>query len=263
MPFDIDPGLFALLIGAAIFAGWIDAVVGGGGLVQLPMLLVAFPTAPTALMLGTNKLASVFGTTTSAIAYARKIKLEHRLLWPTVGLALLGSAAGALAALSVSSNALKPIIIAVLLAVLVLVVAKPQLGLEPRPELHTRMRAAAVLLVCGVAIAFYDGIIGPGTGIFLALAFTSILGMDFLAAAAHTKVVNVTTNLGALVVFAVQDNIWWLLGLTMGLGTILGAWFGAHTAMAKGAKFVRFVLVLVVLALLARLSWDVWNSWNG
>jgi uncharacterized membrane protein YfcA len=260
VPFDIDPGLFALLIAAAIFAGWVDAVVGGGGLIQLPVLLVAFPTAPTALMLGTNKMASVFGTATSAIAYARKIKLEHRLLWPTVGLALLGSGAGALAALSVSSDALKPIIIAVLLAVLVLVVAKPQLGLEARPELHTRWRGAAVMVVCGLVIAFYDGIIGPGTGIFLAVAFTSILGMDFLAAAAHTKVVNVTTNLGALVVFAAQDNIWWLLGAVMGLGTMLGAWFGAHTAMSKGSKFVRVVLVIVVLALLARLSWDVYSG---
>lgn len=263
MPFDIDPGLFALLIVAAVFAGWVDAVVGGGGLIQLPALLVAFPTAPPALMLGTNKMASVFGTTTSAITYARKIKLEHRLLWPTVGLALLGSGGGAMAALAVSAGALKPIIIAVLLAVLVLVVAKPQLGLEPQPRLRTPMRGAAVILVCGVAIAFYDGIIGPGTGIFLSVAFTSVIGFDYVVAAAHTKVVNAATNFGALVVFAIQGNIWWILGFTLGLGCMAGAWFGARTAMARGSRFVRIVLVAVVLALLARLSWDVWNTWNA
>jgi uncharacterized membrane protein YfcA len=260
VPFDIDPGLFALLIAAAIFAGWVDAVVGGGGLIQLPALLVAFPTAPPALMLGTNKMASVFGTTTSAITYARKIRLDHRLLWPTVGLALLGSGAGAIAALAVSAGALKPIIIAVLLAVLVLVVAKPQLGLTTRPHLRTPLRGAAVMVVCGIAIAFYDGMIGPGTGIFLSVAFTTILGLDYVSAAAHTKVVNAATNFGALVVFGLQGNIWWLLGLVMGLCCMAGAWFGARTAMSRGSRFVRIVLVVVVLALLARLSWDVWSG---
>jgi uncharacterized membrane protein YfcA len=263
VPFDIDPGLFALLIVAAIFAGWVDAVVGGGGLIQLPALLVAFPTAPPALMLGTNKMASVCGTTTSAITYARKIKLEHRLLWPTVGLALLGSGAGAVAALAVSASALKPIIIAVLLAVLVLVIVRPQMGLEPQPKLRTPLRGAALMLTAGVGVAFYDGIIGPGTGIFLSIAFTTIIGFDYITAAAHTKVVNAATNIGGVTVFALQGNVWWVLGLTMGAGCMLGAWFGARTAMARGSGFVRVVLVVVVLALLARLSWDVWNTWNA
>ncbi|MQM27327.1 TSUP family transporter [Glycomyces albidus] len=258
MPFDVDPGLFALLIIAAVFAGWVDAVVGGGGLIQLPALLVAFPTAPPQLMLGTNKMASVCGTTISAITYSRKIKLEHRLLWPTVGLALLGSGAGAVAALAVSASALKPIIIAVLLAVLVLVIARPRLGLEPQPKLRTPMRAAALMLAAGVAVAFYDGIIGPGTGIFLSVAFTAVIGFDYVSAAAHTKVVNAATNIGGVTVFALQGNVWWILGLVMGVGCMAGAWFGARTAMARGSRFVRIVLVVVVLALLARLSWDVW-----
>ncbi len=260
MPFDIDPGLFALLIVAAVFAGWVDAVVGGGGLIQLPSLLVAFPTAPVQLMLGTNKMASVCGTTISAITYSRKIKLEHRLLWPTVGLALLGSGAGAVAALAVSASALKPIIIGVLLAVLVLVIARPQLGLEPQPRLRTPLRAAALMLTAGVAVAFYDGVIGPGTGIFLSVAFTAIIGFDYVTAAAHTKVVNAATNIGGVTVFALQGNVWWILGLVMGLGCMAGAWFGARTAMAKGSRFVRIVLVVVVLALLARLGWDVWAA---
>nr|WP_277605910.1 TSUP family transporter [Glycomyces sp. L485] len=241
-----------------MFAGWIDAVVGGGGLVALPALLVAFPNAPVATLLGTNKLASVFGTTTSSIAYARKIKLDHRLLWPTMAIALGASGAGAAAAAAVSSEALRPIIIAVLMAVLILVVSRPKFGLEPQPRLRTAWRAAAVMLACGVAIAFYDGIIGPGTGIFLAVAFTTLLGFDYVTASAHTKVVNAATNLGALVVFAIQGHVWWQVGVAMGLATTAGAWFGAHTAMAKGSKFVRIVLVLVVTGLLARLSWDVW-----
>ncbi|WP_199037850.1 TSUP family transporter [Glycomyces salinus] len=263
MPLEFDASLIGLLVAAALFAGWVDAIVGGGGLVSLPALMVAFPNAPVATLLGTNKLASVFGTTTSAITYGRKIKLDHRLIWPTTGLALAASGAGAAAAAAVSSNALRPIIIAVLLAVLVLVVSNPRLGVEPQPKLRTHWRAAGVMLVCGVAIAFYDGIIGPGTGIFLAVAFTSLLGFDYVTAAAHTKVVNAATNFGALAVFAVQGNVNWMLGLSMGAATITGAWAGARMAMAIGSRFVRIVLVVVVTALVLRLGWDVYTSWGG
>ncbi|WP_198587132.1 TSUP family transporter [Glycomyces xiaoerkulensis] len=260
MPVELDASLIALLVAAALFAGWIDAVVGGGGLVSLPALMVAFPQAPVATLLGTNKLGSVFGTTTSSIAYARKIKLDHGLLWPTTGLALAASGAGAAAAAAVSSAALRPIVIAVLLAVLILVVANPRLGVDPRPRTRTHWRAAAVMLACGVAVAFYDGIIGPGTGIFLAVAFTSLLGFDYVTASAHTKVVNAATNLGALVVFGLQGHLWWTLGLAMAAATITGAYVGAHMAMARGSKFVRIVLVVAVVALLARLSWDVYAA---
>ncbi|WP_460498511.1 TSUP family transporter [Glycomyces tarimensis] len=256
----MDASLIALLVTAALFAGWIDAVVGGGGLVALPALMVAFPNAPVATLLGTNKLGSVFGTTTSAITYGLKIKLDHRLLWPTAALALASSGLGAVAAASVSSGALRPIIIAVLAAVLILVVSRPKFGIEPQPKLRSAWRAAGVMLACGVAVAFYDGIIGPGTGIFLAVAFTSLLGLDYVTAAAHTKVVNAATNFGALVVFAVQGHVWWTLGFAMAAATIAGAWFGAHTAMARGSGFVRVVLVVVVLALLARLGWEVWTA---
>ncbi len=263
VPIELDASLIPLLVAAALFAGWIDAVVGGGGLVQLPALMVAFPHAPAAVLLGTNKLASICGTSISAATYAGKIKLEHRMLWPTVALALAGAGAGAAAATAISSQALKPIVIAILLAVLVLVMARPKLGLEPQPKLRTPHRSAAVMLVCGVAIACYDGLIGPGTGIFLSVAFTTILGFDYVTAAAHTKVVNVATNLGGLVVFTVQGHVWWVLGLSMGAATMIGSWIGARTAIAKGSGFVRVILLVVVLALLARLGWDVWAAWRG
>lgn len=253
MDFDI---VIALLFAVALLAGWIDAVVGGGGLLQLPALMVAYPNAPVATLLGTNKLASVFATTTAAITYGRKIKLDHRLLWPTVGLALVGSGLGAAMAGAVASDALRPIIIAVLMAVAILVLARPDTGLHPQPKLRTAPRAAALMVVTGLVVAFYDGIIGPGTGIFLTLCFATIIGNDYVSATAHSKVVNAATNFGALVVFIYFGHVWWALGFTMALGNAIGALVGANMALRNGSKFVRIVLIVVVFALIARLSYD-------
>ncbi|QSB05227.1 TSUP family transporter [Natronoglycomyces albus] len=248
--------VLVLLFSVALLAGWVDAVVGGGGLLQLPALMLAYPQAPVATLLGTNKLASVFATSTAAITYGRKIKLDHRLLWPTVGLALVGSGLGAAMAGAVSSGALRPIIIAVLMAVAIMVLARPQFGLHPQPKLKTPLRAAALMLAAGLLVAFYDGIIGPGTGIFLAICFAAILGSDYVSATAHAKVINAATNLGALLVFIYFGHVWWALGLLMAIGNATGALIGANMALRNGSKFVRIVLIVVVFVLIARLSYD-------
>ncbi|MGH8792980.1 MAG: TSUP family transporter [Stackebrandtia sp.] len=254
----MDADVVALLLAAALLAGWTDAVVGGGGLIQLPVVLLALPHAPVAAALGTNKLASVFGTGSAAIAYARKVKLEPKILWPTVGLALAGSGLGAALAGAVSSEVLRPVVMAVLLTVVLVVGLRPQLGSEPDFALRTRARVVATVLTAGVAIAFYDGIVGPGTGVFLVLAFTAILGLDFVTASAQAKIVNAATNVGALAVFAWNGHVMWLLGLSMGVFAVLGAQLGARMAIRRGARFVRVVIVVVVLALLARMGYDLW-----
>ncbi|QVQ54910.1 TSUP family transporter [Spiractinospora alimapuensis] len=248
--------IVALLLAAALFAGWLDAVVGGGGLVLLPALMAALPGAPVPALLGTNKLASVFGTTSAAIAYARRVKIDWRLIAPTVGLALLGSGLGAAVAGSLSSDALRPLIIGVLLIALVVVVLRPGLGATPSPRLLTRERVIALLVLCGLGVSFYDGLVGPGTGVFLVIAFATITGVDFIGASASAKVVNAATNLGAVTVFAVNGQVYWLLGLTLALGTSLGAQIGARTAVRAGTGFIRAVLVVVVVALLCRLGYE-------
>lgn len=253
----MEPDTLALLFLVAAAAGWVDAVVGGGGLILLPALLVAFPQAPLASLLGTNKLGSVFGTTSAAIAYARKVKIEPRIVWPTAGLALLGSGLGAALAASLSAGVLKPAIMLVLFAVALLVVLRPGLGTRPRLTLLTTSRLIAVLAVAGVAVSFYDGLIGPGTGVFLIMAFTAITGLDFVSASASAKIVNVATNLGAIAVFAAGGHVLWLLGLGLALFTVLGAQIGARMAIRRGADFVRAVLLAVVFALLVRLGYDV------
>ncbi|PSK81022.1 hypothetical protein CLV63_1508 [Murinocardiopsis flavida] len=253
---DAGPELIVLLLVAAAAAGWIDAVVGGGGLLMLPALLVAFPTSPVAPLLGTNKLTAVFGTASAAVTYARGVRLEPRLVWPTAGLALIGAGGGAALAGSISSDALRPVIMLVLAVVAVTVVARPALGAARHGELFTKNRVAAAVLLAGGGVAFYDGLIGPGTGTFLIIALTTVVGLDFVTASASAKVVNTTTNLGALAVFGYHGDILWSLGLGLAVCNIIGAQIGVHMALRRGSGFVRVVLVVVVGLLLVRLGWE-------
>lgn len=252
----MDAEHVVMLLAAAVAAGWVDAVVGGGGLIQLPALLLANPGAPVATALATNKLGSIAGTSSAAYAYLRKAKPDLGVALPAAGLAVGFAAVGALCAAAISSDVLKPVIMVVLLAVAAIVVLKPDLGRVPRLVLRTRRRVAAAVLVPGVLIAFYDGLVGPGTGTFLVIAFTTVLGVDFVNASATAKIINVGTNLGALLVFAAQGHVLWAIGLAMAACNIVGAQLGARTAIKRGTGFVRGVLLCVVAALVLKLGYE-------
>lgn len=245
-----------MLLAAAVAAGWVDAVVGGGGLIQLPALLLLNPGQPVATALATNKLGSIAGTVSAAIAYSRKAKPDVRVAVPAGVLAVCCAAVGALCASAISSDVLKPVIMVVLLAVAAIVVLRPDLGRVPRLVLRTRRRVAAAVLVPGVAIAFYDGLVGPGTGTFLVIAFSTLLGMDFVDASATSKIINAGTNLGALLVFAAQGHVLWAVGLAMAVCNATGAQLGARMAIKRGAGFVRVVLLCVVAALVLKLAYE-------
>ncbi|MFB9182290.1 sulfite exporter TauE/SafE family protein [Dactylosporangium sucinum] len=250
-------GELAALLGAALAAGWVDAVVGGGGLLLLPAILLASPGIPVATALGTNKLAAVAGTSTAAYTYARRVEIDWRVAGPAVPLAFLFAGGGALLAASVPASAFKPVILAVLVFVAIFVTFRPQLGAVPRPEYATPGRVVVAVGVAGGVIALYDGLVGPGTGTFLILGLTTIVGADFVRASAMAKLVNVGTNLGALAVFAAGGHVWWAAGAGMAVFNILGASIGARMALKRGTGFVRGVLLVVVLGLVARLSYDL------
>ncbi|WP_425566603.1 TSUP family transporter [Planomonospora alba] len=243
-----------LLLAAAAGAGWIDAVVGGGGLVQLPALLLA--GVPPVQALATNKFSSVFGTASAAVTYAVTTKIDRSVAIPSALAAVLLSGLGASAATAISKEALIPLVMAALVAVALFVTFRPALGSQDHPQLRTRARTLAAITVTGVGISFYDGIIGPGTGTFLIIAFTAILGMDFVSGSAHSKIVNSCTNLGALLVFGLQGHVLWVLGLGMALCNIAGAQLGARMALRRGTRFVRIVLLCVVVAMVAKLGRD-------
>ena len=252
---DLDPSTIALLILAGLAAGWIDAVVGGGGLVQLPALLLV-PGVTPLQALATNKLASVLGTATSATTYYRRVRPDLRTALPMAGVAGAGAAGGAACASLLPASVFRPLILVVLVVVAVYTIRRPSLGEATALRWHDRRHHVAAGAV-GASIGFYDGILGPGTGSFLVFALVGLLGYAFLEASAKAKIVNLATNIGALAVFVPQGAPLYGLGLAMGAANVLGGYIGARTAVARGSRFVRVVFLVVVGALVLRLGYDV------
>lgn len=256
---DITITTAVLLCVAAALAGWIDAVVGGGGLLLLPALLIGLPAdQPPTYALGTNKAVAVTGTSMAAVTYARTARLDLRRALRLAGLAAAAAAGGAAFASAVDKEVLQPLIMVLLLAVAAFVVLRPRFGTAAVDRAPSRRRRFAALLVVGVGIAFYDGLVGPGTGTFLVIALVALLHLDMLTATATAKVVNVGTNLGALAVFAAAGTVLWQLAPLMAVFNMAGGWAGARMALRRGSGFVRVVLLAVVTALVARLAYDQW-----
>ena len=253
-----DPSLwtYALLALAGLFAGFVDAVVGGGGLVQLPALVVAFPAAAPVQVLATNKLAGSCGTSVSSVTYYRRVRPDPRTFIPLMTVAFVGSVAGAIVASHISKAAFNPIILVALVVVGAYVLLKPDIGrvTELRFAGH-RHTAAAVS--AGLVIGFYDGALGPGTGSFFVFTLVGLLGYNFLEASAKARLANWATNVAALLVFAVQGAVMWRVGLVVGLCNLLGSYVGARTAVSKGSGFVRVFFVLVVVAFIVKIGSDV------
>lgn len=240
----------------ALLAGGLDAVVGGGGLVQLPALLLVLPHQAVVSLLGTNKLASVVGTGSAAATYARRVPVDRGLAAPMVAAAFAGAAAGAALAGSVPGGALRPAVLVALVAVLVFTWRRPTLGAVEsiRPS---RRGQHLVTVGGGAGIGLYDGLVGPGTGSFLVFLLVGAVGLSFLHASATAKAVNTATNLAALLLFAVGGHVLWRLGAAMAASNLAGSQLGARIAIRRGSAWVRRVFLVVVGALVVRLGYDV------
>jgi hypothetical protein len=258
-----DPELGTLLfMGLAAFAaGWIDAVVGGGGLIQLPALLLGFPGAAPAQLLATNKLASIFGTATSSLTYVRRVRPDLRTALPMAGVAFLGAIGGALIGLHIPKSAFNPIILVMLIVVGAYTVARPRMGHETALRFDGH-RHTLVAMLTGFCIGVYDGALGPGTGSFLVFALVGLMGYAFLEASAKAKIANFATNLGALVVFIPGGHVMWKVGAVMAAMNLAGGYTGARTAVAKGSAFVRVVFIIVLVAFIIRIGGSVLGLWS-
>ena len=258
----MDPSLhlLALLVLAAGFAGFVDAVVGGGGLIQLPALLLWLPGAAPVQVLATNKLASICGTTVSSATYYRRVRPDPRTFLPLMALAFTGSFVGALVARHIPASAFDPIVLVVLVVVGAYVLLRPSLGEQTALRFAGHQHTVAAMGT-GLAVGFYDGALGPGTGSFFVFTLVGLLGYNFLEASAKARLANWATNLAALCVFVPIGAVVWHVGLLMGAANLLGGWLGARTAVRRGSRFVRIFFLLVVVAFVIRIGGGVVGLW--
>lgn len=240
---------------ASLLAGFVDAIVGGGGLILLPALFATFASAPPATLLGTNKSASVWGTAMATWQYSRRVQMPWRAMLPAAAAGFVGSFFGAWAVTLVSPDFLRKLLPMVMVAVLAYTLARKDLGMRHEPRWSGRAEA---LVACGIGlvIGFYDGFFGPGTGSFLVFAFVRLLGYDFLNASVSAKLLNLATNLSALILFTAKGHIWWHFTVPLAVANVLGSTLGTYMALRHGTGFVRTIFILVVSVLILKTGYD-------
>ena len=257
MIYDLSLINLALLALAMFSAGFVDAIAGGGGLIQTPAMLLSFPDRNPVSVVATSKTAAFFGTTTAAIKYRKSIKTDTRLLLAMVVPAFIGACFGALLASHISPASFKSAIFFMMIAIFLYTLFKPELG-----KVHVEKYSAKKLMVIGsiaaAIIGFYDGLIGPGTGTMLMIALVALMGFAFVGASAIAKVVNATTNLASIIVVGLRIGIMWKLGLILGIANLLGGYTGSHLAIKKGSGFVRIFYLLVTGLLILRLGYSLY-----
>lgn len=249
---------FALLAVAAFVAGLVDAVVGGGGLIQIPAMFAVFPREMPATLLGTNKLAAMFGTAVAAVRYSRRVTVAWSTAAPAAIAAFALSFIGAWTVTRVPGDFVRSLLPLILLAVAVYTFKQKNLGAVHAP-VHSGMTEKLLATGAGAAIGFYDGFFGPGTGSFLIFLFVRFFGFDFLSASAAAKIVNVACNISALIWFGYSGHLIWQLGLLMAVCQIAGSLVGTRLALKHGSGFVRKLFLVVVGLLIVKTAFDTFK----
>lgn len=240
---------------ASLLAGFVDAIVGGGGLILLPALFATYPAAIPSDLLGTNKSAAIWGTGVATAQYARRLRIRWSAMLPAAATAFAAAFAGAWVVTLVSADVLRKLLPAILVALLVYTLARKDLGRVHAPG---QSRARERLIACAIAavIGFYDGFFGPGTGSFFIFFFVRFLGYDFLNASVSAKLLNLSTNASSLILFAAMGHVWWHFTLWLALANVIGSVLGARLALKHGASFVRLIFIAVVGSLILKTGYD-------
>lgn len=246
------------LLGLAMFSsGFIDAIAGGGGLIQTPAMLLSFPDRNPVQVVATSKTAAFFGTSTAAIQYRKFIKTDSRLLIAMVIPAFIGACFGSLLASHISPESFKSAIFFMMISIFIYTLLKPDLG-KVHVEKHSRRKLLVIGAMAACLIGFYDGLIGPGTGTMLMIALVAIMGFAFVGASAIAKVVNATTNLASIIVVGFRLGIMWKLGLVLAIANLAGGYAGSHMAIKKGSGFIRIFYLIVTGILILRLGYSLY-----
>lgn len=246
----------AILCGFAFIAGFVDAIVGGGGLIQIPAAIVLFPGIPVATIIGTTKIPSFCGTSMAAMQYSRQVTLNYKHLGLMAAIASVAAFSGSRVLTLVSNDFMKPLLLVVLTAVAIYTYTKKNFGVHTEQE-HSERAHLLYIIVISLVLGFYDGFIGPGTGSFLILAFITLLGFDFLKASATAKFVNLATNTGSIVLFMASGKIIYSIALPMAVCNAAGGYFGAKLAILRGNKFIRIFFLSLVVVMIVRFGYDI------
>ncbi len=240
---------------ASFGAGFVDSIVGGGGLVQLPVLMMVLPQYPVVTLLGTNKLVSVTGTAFSAYRFSRQIPFIKTIILPAILSAFAFSFLGAYTVSIVSNEFLKPLFMMLLFSVFIFTIRNKSFGLlDHDPNIHIPIWKPIFI---GSLLGFYDGFFGPGTGTFLIIAFVGLMGMTFVQGSAYAKVINLTTNVAAILLFMVKGTFLLQFALPMMVFNVLGAVIGVRLALLKGNTFVRGLLRIIILLTISKLGYQI------
>jgi uncharacterized protein len=241
---------------AAFAAGFIDAIVGGGGLIQTPMGLILLPNLPVSTVIGTLKIPAFSGTSFAAFQYLKKVVIKWKLLLIMMFLAVPSAFLGSTILTYVSNDFMKPLLLVVLSLLAIYTYAKKNFGQHFAKDHSDRTQILYAVLI-SIIVGFYDGFIGPGTGSFFVVAFIALMGFDFLNASANAKMVNLATNFGSICLFISKGKIIWAIALPMAASNALGGWLGAKLAINKGNGFIRIFFLIVVIGTLIRFAYDV------
>lgn len=248
--------IIIILCIASFFAGFVDAIVGGGGLIQAPIALILLPNLAVSSIIGSLKIPAFSGTSFAANQYLKKVDMNWKLLSIMAVVAFASAFLGSNLLTKVHNDFMKPLLLIVLTLIAIYTFTKKDFGIHQAKE-HTVKRQLLLAVSMSVLLGFYDGFIGPGTGSFLVLAFVTVLGFDFLHASANAKMVNLATNFGSICLFVLKGKIIWAIAIPMAVCNALGGWIGAKLAIKKGNGFIRVFFLIVVIGTLLRFGYDV------
>lgn len=252
----MDSYIILFLCLAAFAAGFVDAIVGGGGLIQTPMGLILLPNLPVSTVIGTLKIPAFSGTAFAAFQYLKKVIIQWKLLLIMMFLAVPSAFLGSTVLTLVSNDFMKPLLLVILSLLFIYTYAKKNFGQHAAKD-HSQTTQIIYAVVISIIVGFYDGFIGPGTGSFLVLGFVTVLGFDFLHASANAKMVNLATNFGSICLFVIKGKIVWIIAIPMAFCNALGGFIGAKLAIKKGNTFIRKFFLFVVVLTLIRFGYDV------
>ncbi|GAB3884148.1 sulfite exporter TauE/SafE family protein [Spirosoma agri] len=252
----MDSSTTLILCAFSFLAGFVDAIIGGGGLIQTPAILFTLPQYPVPTLIASTKIPSLAGSLMGAFQYSRRVVVIGRFIAPMMAIAFAASWLGSLTLTRVPNSFMKPVALVILVAVFIYTLIKKEFGQVTQQYVSARQQRLRMWTM-GACIGFYDGFFGPGTGSFLVLGFITLIGFDFLKASAHAKLVNAATNLASTLFFVNEGKILYAVAFPMALANLSGAFLGARLAILKGNQFIRVFFLLIITATIIRFGWDL------